>query len=1131
MGNGIDERTAALSPARRELLALRLGKRKGYDPGIVRRKHRGPAPLSFAQQRLWLLDQFVPGNYAYNVPRALRLEGALDIAALERTLDAIVQRHEVLRTPFAWEDGSVVQVVLETAPRLELHRIDLTHLPAADREVELQRRLVEELRRPFDLSRDTMLRATLFRATLVSHVLLVVTHHIASDGWSKGVLFRELSALYDAFSSGAPSPLPELSIQYADFALWQRERLQGEILEEQLAYWRAHLGGAPPALELPTFRPRPPTQTYRGEKQYPVFPKALHDRLKALLKREGVTLFMLLMAAFKTLLYRYTGQGDVVVGTTVAGRTRPEIEGLIGFFMNTLALRTDLSDNPTFRELLEREREVALGAYDHQEIPFEKLLEELAPERDRSRSPLIQVMFLLDTPASPPKLRGLEVSSLEVDTGAAKYDLILALSEGPDELKGKIEYNTDLFDAATITRFLGHFEALLASIAEEPERRILDLGILRAEARKQLLEGFNQTRAPFPRDRCVHQLVEAQAARTPDAVAVVFEGREISYRELDRRSNQLAHYLKKQGVGPEVLVGIAVSRSVEMVVGLLGILKAGGAYVPIDPAYPRERVAFMIEDAKLSVLVTEAALVAGLPGHRAQLIRLDADALSIARESAEPPGSSADSKNLAYVIYTSGSTGRPKGVQIPHRAVVNFLTAMRERPGITDKDVLLAVTSLSFDIAGLEIFLPLSAGARLVLASREAASDGARLAELMERPGGSDARPCTFMQATPATWRLLLEAGWEGRPDFKVLCGGEALPRDLASRLLERSGSLSNMYGPTETTIWSTVYPITSKSDPILIGRPIANTELYILDTQREPVPIGVPGELLIGGDGLARGYLNRPELDAEKFIRNPFSEDPSALLYRTGDLCRYRPDGNVEFFGRLDHQVKIRGYRIELGEIEAVLGEHPAVKQAVVIVRDDKPGDPRLAAYVVLDPEKTASAGDLSAHLRATLPEIMVPAAFAMLSALPLTPNGKIDRHALAKRAPFAVSEAEASGSFVAPSGPIEETLARIWQEVLGLPRISAQGNFFELGGHSLRAMQVIGKVRSALDVELRMRSVFDAPTIAALAKIIAQAKGGPPSDEEMSRILAELDDLSEEEAARRLDSDMERDGGDVSR
>jgi amino acid adenylation domain-containing protein len=1154
MSNDTDERKAALSPARRALLELRMRKGDAGDAPIPRRQDRGPAPLSFAQQRLWLLDQLVPGNHAYNVPRALRLKGALDVPALEKAIGTIVQRHEVLRTPFAWEDGSVVQVVLGTTADVPLRRIDLSHLAAPARQAKLSRRLVEELQRPFDLSRDVMLRATLFCLAEAEHVLLVVTHHIASDGWSKGVLFRELSVLYDAFATGAPSPLPELPIQYADFALWQRQRLSGEVLFRLLAYFRAHLEGAPPALELPTFRQRPATQTYRGEKQYPVLQRALSEQLKALAQREGATLFMLLMAAFKALLYRYTGQGDVVVGTPIAGRSRPETEGLIGFFMNTLVLRTDLSDNPTFRELLQRERGVLLGAYEHQELPFEKLVAELSPERDLSRSPLIQVMFLFDVPTSLPILRGLDVTAIEVDTGAAKYDLILGFSEGPNGLTGKIEYNTDLFDAATITRFLGHFEALLESVVDNADQRVLELSILRPEERALLLGRWNQTRAEVPRDLCVQELIFAQAARTPDAPAVIFEGKEISYRELSQRSHQLANYLRKRGVGPGALVGIATGRSIDMVVGLLGILNAGAAYVPIDPSYPRDRIAFMLSDAKVSLLLTDAETAALLPVDQGEQVRLDADAAAIARESADPPESGVTATDLAYVIYTSGSTGHPKGVQISHRAVVNLLTSMRDRPGISEKDAVVAVTSLSFDIAGLEIYLPLMVGACLVVVSREVAYDGARLLELLDHPQ----HPCSFLQATPATFQLLLEAGWEGRRELKVLVGGEALRQDLAEKLVERAGSVWNMYGPTETTIWSCVHALPSatsppssrspaslpppplslalKAGPVLIGRPIANTELYILDQQLSPVPVGVAGELFIGGEGLARGYLRRPELTEAKFIRHPFRADASARLFRTGDLCRYWPDGSVDFLGRIDDQVKLRGFRIELGEIETGLAAHPAVRQCVVVVREDAPGQRRLVAYLVTDPAAALPlTTDLRAHLQKSLPEIMIPSAFVVLPALPLTPNGKIHRRGLPP--PEAAGRVEAESTFVAPSGPLEETIAAIFREVLHLPRISTDANFFGLGGHSLLVMQVIRKVHAALDVQLSMRNVFEAPSIASLAAAVAKAQAdrgasglsaalAEPSEEELGRMLAELDRLSEEEAERLLESGAEADG-----
>jgi amino acid adenylation domain-containing protein len=919
----------------------------GPPPPRVRRVPReGPLPLSFSQQRLWFLDRFEPGSPFYNIPSAVRLTGELDVAALERSLREIVRRHETLRTTFREAGGEPAQVI-DPDLSLELPVVDLGGLPAAEREAEALRLAREEAQRPFDMARGPLLRATLLKLAPQEHVVLLVMHHVVSDGWSMGVFYRELAALYQGFAGGGPAPLPELPVQYADYAAWQRDWLRGEVLERQLAYWKERLAGAPAALEMPTDRPRPPVQTVRGATEPFLISGPLLARLKALCQREGCTLYMALLAAFQTLLHRYSGQEDVCVGSPVAGRTRPELEGLIGFFVNTLVLRGDLSGDPTFRELLGRAREVCLGAYAHQDLPFELLVEALQPQRDLSRTPLFQVMFILqNTPLPSLDLPGLSLSPLEADSGTAKFDLLLALAETEQGLAGNLEYNTDLFEAATARRLLGHFRNLLEAAVADPARRLSELPLLTEAERRQVLGEWSWTEAVRPEAQTVHRLFELQAEQTPEAVALVFEGEQLTYRELNARANRLAHSLRDLGVGPEVLVGICLERSADMVVALLAVLKAGGAYVPLDPAYPQERLAFMLTDAGVPLVLTQESLAAGFSGHGAWPVCVDTDAGAIARQSDDNLPPLAGAEHLAYVIYTSGSTGRPKGVQITHGSLVNFLTSMRRRPGLGARDTLLAVTTLSFDIAALEIFLPLSVGARVEVVGREVAQDGARLAKSLAVSGA------TVMQATPATWRLLLEAGWLCGPGLKILCGGEPLTPELAQQLLARGASVWNLYGPTETTVWSTVHQVDGRDGPVPIGRPIANTRVHVVDARGQPVPPGVAGELLIGGAGLARDYRGRPELTAEKFIPDPFSGRPGARLYRTGDLARWLPGGELECLGRVDHQVKIRGFRIEPGEIETALGRHPAVRQAAVIAREDTPGDRRLVAYVVPDPQ-----------------------------------------------------------------------------------------------------------------------------------------------------------------------------------
>ncbi|HKV11775.1 MAG TPA: amino acid adenylation domain-containing protein, partial [Thermoanaerobaculia bacterium] len=837
-------------------LAARLGyelapARRHFAP--IQRVETGPRPLSFAQERLWFLDQLDPGKATYNIPNALRLTGRLDVAALGASLAEVVRRHEVLRSTFALVDGQPVQVAGPPATAMPL--VDLSGLPGEQREGEVRQRMAQEVDRPFDLSRGPLLRALLLRIAADEHVAVLTMHHVASDGWSMGVLVREVAALYPAFAQGRPSPLPELPIQYADFARWQRGWLRGEVLEQEIAYWRGTLAGVAP-LELPTDRPRPPVQTFRGAALPLSVDPAVGEALESLGRRSGATFFMTALAAFMTLLSRYAGQDDLAVGTPSANRNRPEIEGLIGFFVNTLVVRANASGDPSFSSLLGRVREASVGAFAHQDLPFEKVVEELRPERDLSRSPLFQVMFILQNlRAEPVELPGLVLSPQPWEVTTAKLDLTLSLFEGTERLAGSIEWNTDLFERATIERMAGHLANLLQGIAAGPEQRLSELPLLSGPERRQLLSEWNETGRDWPRETQIHELFEEQAARTPEALAVTCAGERWTYRDLDLRANRLANHLRRLGVGPETRVGLCVERSAEMVTALLGVLKAGGAYVPLDPSHPAERLGMVLDDSAVSVLLTEEKLLAGLPPVDVQVVCLDGEA--IAAESEEAPERWGNEENLAYVIYTSGSTGRPKGVQLPHRAVVNFLRAMAERPGLGETDVVPALTTLSFDIAGLEIYLPLAVGGRVEVVGRDEAADGARLAARLRSSGA------TAVQATPATWWLLLESGWEGLPGLKVLCGGEALPRDLAEALLARGVELWNVYGPTETAVWSAVGEVAPGEGPVRLGRPVANTEFFVVDPAFGPVPAGVAGELWIGGEGLARGYLARPGLTA----------------------------------------------------------------------------------------------------------------------------------------------------------------------------------------------------------------------------------------------------------------------------
>ena len=1068
--------------------------------------------LSFAQQRLWFLDQLRPDSPVYNVPVVFRLRGLLDVAALEHSLNEIVRRHKALRTTFATVDGRLIQVVAPVLS-LTLPVVGLCEVPETEREASARQLLTEEVRRPFDLAHGPLLRATLLRLDAEEHVLLLMMHHIVSDDWSIKVFNQELAVLYEAFSAGKPSPLPELPIQYADFAVWQRQWLQGEVLEEQLSYWKQQLGGSLPVLELPTDRPRPAVQTFEGAIQSFVLSSDLTNALKALSRREGVTLFMTLLAAFRTLLYRYTGQWDILVGSPIANRNRAEIERLIGFFVNTLVLRIDLSGNPTFRELLCRVREVTLEAYAHQDLPFEKLVEELQPERDMSRNPLFQVVFALQNVlVEAPALPGLTVSPVEVHNGTAKFDLTLELWERPEGFCGRLEYDTGLFDATTISRLLGNFQTLLEGIVANPDQCLVDLPVLGEAERRRLLVEWNDTEVEYSRDRCIHELFEAQVERTPDAVAVIFEGQHLTYRELNRRANQLAHYLRELGVGPGVLVGLCVERSLEMVVGILGVLKAGGAYVPLDPAYPRERLAFMLHDAQVVALLTQERLVEHLPPQEVPVLCLDTEWKTISPKSEKNPVSGVRPDDLAYVIYTSGSTGRPKGVTIAHANISPLLHWGYENLGLSTADRVIQYLSYCFDWSVWEIFITLTSGASLFVIPRHKALDPEEALDFIAENG------ITVLHGTPTQFQALI-ALEQGLETIEYACiGAEKLPHDLVNRchdLLDTDCRIFNMYGPTETAIIATILEI-DRSDigkyrdlaSVPIGEPISNTRCHILDQRGNLQPIGVPGELHIAGDGLARGYLSRPELTAEKFAPDPFNS--RARVYRTGDLVKWLPDGNIEFLGRIDHQVKVRGFRIELGEVEAILDQHPAVQQVVVLVLEDRPGEKRLVAYFVPARGQAPTVGGLRHFLREKLPDYMVPSAFVTLEALPLMPNGKVDRRALP--AP-GVARSEREGAFVVPRTPVEKELAHTWGDILGIKQVGINDNFFDLGGHSLLATQVISRIRDAFHLEMPIRNLFEAATVADLATVIERKLIEQVDDEKLAQIWVELKQLPKDE------------------
>ncbi len=1105
----LERRLANLSPEKRAQLMQQLAKRAAESVApqteIGRRPRPPRLPLSSAQQRLWILDQFDPGNSVYNVTSLVRLQGTLEIDVLQRCLDTILVRHESLRTVFPKDEDGPFQRILPPTP-VPMVRFDVSDRgELAAREADAFALTRADAQAPFDLVAGPILRATLVRIDAQDHLLALSAHHIAVDGWSFGILFGELSKLYRAFLAGEPSPLPELPIQYADYTLWQQDELGSTELARQLDYWQSRFPDRPTVLELPGDRPRPPVQSYRGAVLTRTLPRELYDEVKRFSRQEGATPFMTFLAAYQALLARYSGQDDIVVGVGNANRTRRELEPLVGFFINTLPLRADLSGDPSFRELLAQVRASTLDSYANQDLPIERLIETLNIERDLSHAPLFQTMlFYQNFPRADvdlPGLRMLPVDMTDAHSGTARVDFSIFASE--DEEDGLImlmEYATDLFDRDYVEAFADHLGQLLRSAIAAPETRVRALEILAPAERQRLLVDWNATAAPLPGEKTLHALFEARAARSPEAIAVVQGETALDYATLDAQATRIAAHLRAHGAGPGRMVGLYLERTPRMLAALLGVLKAGAAYVPLDPGFPAERIGYMLEDAAAPVVLTERSIAAQLPpgAH----VALDVDDLLDVEAPAVGAGDAADAEAPAYVIFTSGSTGRPKGVRIPHRAAVNFLASMAREPGLREDDRLCAITTLSFDIALLELMLPLTVGARVVLADRATAADGTALAALLEVSG------TTVLQATPATWRMLLDSGWHGRDGLRMLCGGEALPRELADRLLGCGAELWNVYGPTETTVWSTLERVTAGEGPVPIGHPIANTEVYVVDKTLQPVPAGLPGELLIGGLGVALDYLDRPELTAEKFVDDPFGPRPGGRLYRTGDLARWRRDGRLEALGRIDHQVKLRGFRIELGEIESVLLQGDAVAQAVVVCREDRPGDKRLVAYLV----PASAAADVNAlrnRLRDRLPDYMLPAAFVGLERLPLTPNGKVDRRAL----PAPEADAFGAADETAPRNPEEETLVALWAEILGRPKIGIHDNFFDLGGHSLLATQLVARMQAALGPDITLRMVFEAPTVAGFADLLLRQRLERLGADDLAGMLGELEGLSDED------------------
>ncbi|MFL6515419.1 MAG: non-ribosomal peptide synthetase [Chthoniobacterales bacterium] len=1040
---------------------------------IPRRTSDAHLPLSFGQQRLWFLNELEPDTFTYNDSHGVRLQGALDADALQHALGTIVQRHEVLRTCFVLVNGTPEQQIAPAKP-FTLEFRDLSTRPAAVREVEAEATLAGFVRRPFDFGRDLFLRAALVRTSAEEHILVLLTHHIASDGWSQGRLFHELSECYRAFRSRSAATLPALPIQYADYALWQRQWLQGEELDRQVTYWRAKLTGAP-TVELPTDRSRPAIQSYCGAKFCFRLPTAAAVQLAEFGHRESATPFMTLLAGFQVLLSRLTDQDNIVIGTPIANRQRVELENLIGFFVNTLVLRADLSSKPSFREFVRQVKSTALDAYSHQDVPFDKLVEELNPERDLSRHPLFQVMFVLqNTPSKPLRLEGLTASSFPVSTNSTPLDLELHLSPEGESYTGTFTYNTDLFDPETIEQFARHYQTLLQSLVVDPGRNVFEVPLLTAGEREQLVFEWNNTAVDYPAGACLHHLVEDQAEKTPDAIAVTFGADSLTHRQLNARANQLANRLHGLGLQRETPVAICLDRSLDMLVALLAVLKAGGTYVPIDPNFPPARVQLILGDCHAALLLAHERLRDVCADFEGKVVCLDGIDWKDDSDAFEVEVSPQDA---AYIIYTSGSTGVPKGVVVEHRSVVNFLRSMRMSPGIRDEDVLVAVTSISFDISVLELFLPLTVGARVVIAPDASRGDPVQLAKLLTEC------KATILQATPATWSLLAQNDWK-MTSLKALVGGERLPHELAHRILERCGELWNLYGPTETTVWSLITPVGPEQEAIIIGKPIANEQAYLVDRTGELVPVGVPGELLIGGAGLARGYLNRTELTAERFTRNPFAPGSGTRVYRTGDVCRYRRDGNLQFIGRRDQQLKVRGFRVEPCEIEAAMLKHSGIDRCVVVDWPDGSGDKRLVAYFTVTAGATEpNATLLRTSLKETLPEYMVPASFVRLDALPVSTAGKVNRKALP--APLDPGRIPTDQQAM-PRNTIERQLAEIWQDLLQSRGVGRSDDFFALGGHSLMAVRLITEINKTFGTELPLVTVFRTPTIEGMASAV---------------------------------------------
>ncbi|MEO7583969.1 MAG: amino acid adenylation domain-containing protein [Ferruginibacter sp.] len=1027
-------------------------------------------PLSFSQERLWFIDR-LEGSTQYHLPAVLRLKGVLNKTALEKSLQQVVNRHEVLRTVFVEKDGMVAQQIKEK----NAWALTFTDGTAfEDKPALLEQHLQQLVYEPFNLSEDYLLRASLVALNEADHVLVVTLHHIASDGWSTAILVKEVVGLYRYYDEGIDAGLVQLPVQYADYAIWQRDYLKGDVLNKKIAYWKEKLNGVAP-LQLPTDFKRPPLQTTKGSITSFWIDKELSAQLQQFSQHQGATIFMTLLAAFNLLLHRYSGQEDICVGTPVGGRQQQELEGMIGFFVNMLALRTEVNGSDSFKSLLQKVKMTTMEAYAQQDLPFEKVVESVARQRDMSRSPLFQVMFIMrNTPELPElKLGKVVLSRHEHEHTTSQFEITLVITETSNGLHGSLEYNTALFSRESINRLIVHFNQLLAGIIDAPQLPVGALQILTSTEQQQILVDFNATREVYPNNKTIVGLFEDQVKKSPEEVAVIFENKQLTYRELHERSTQLAHYIAGKGIGKESMVPICIERGWEMIVGLLAIMKAGAAYVPIDPKYPEDRITYMLQDIGAAIIISSRESKSRITGiDKLDIIEIDAIWPQIDKYATVDLQLATDPTQLAYVIYTSGSTGKPKGVMIEHTSVVNLLTGVAKEVGFNACSIFMSVTTFSFDICYLELYMPLIAGGTLVVLPSEVTMDGFKLAGSIQR-----FKP-THMQGTPSTWQLLMDAGWENKEAIKMLVGGEALKEDLKTAMTKK-GDVWNVYGPTETTIWSTIHKLTT-NEPVLIGVPLANTTIQIVNSEGQLAPVGVAGEILIGGVGLARGYFKLPELTLQKFIADKFNNDPNAKMYRTGDLGRWFPGGKIECLGRIDEQVKIRGYRIELGEIETLLHQTGMMHQSVVLAREDKLGNKRLIGYIV--PAASFEKEAMLAQLRNKLPEYMIPALWMEMEILPLTPNGKINKKAL----PDPDASELVGNEYVAPRNELETKLSAIWKELLHVERVGINDNFFELGGHSLLTMRMVSAIEQQLLVSISINILFQFTTISELSKYL---------------------------------------------